>query len=99
MYRTLIHSSRFDEQLGALGDIKYLDAALTIVTMLIARRAEAFQRVPNTPNFYIAETARFVREDSMVPPLRILFSIENEHEVLLRGIMQIPPEESDFQFD
>ncbi len=97
-YRTLVHSSRYEEQLRAIGNVRYLDAALTVVIELIARKAEAFKRVPNLLNFYIVETAGYVREDFEVPPLRILFSIDNEDYVTLRGIMEIPPEESDFPF-
>jgi len=57
---------------------------LAAVCWTVEENPHAWPKVPGTERLYMAKTRRVTSAAGFVPMLRILFTVEDSHEVVLR---------------
>src|SRR5437660_281803 len=85
-YRTLVQDQLFTEQCQALGNPVHVDEALNGLSWALATKPEVYEIVPNTSRLRLAKTKPYQRGDTMIPALKVWFSIEDDTTVRLRAI-------------
>jgi hypothetical protein len=83
MPRRIIYLPEFDEQAKVLGGIQIVDQALRPIVDALERNPRAF-RVIETPWFRVRYAA--TRQVGNVPPLLIIFSIDEDDDVVMEWV-------------
>jgi hypothetical protein len=83
MPRRIIYLPEFDEQARVLGGIRLIDQVLRPVIDALERNPRAF-RVVETPWFRVRYAT--TRQVGNVPPLVVIFSIDEDDDVLMEWI-------------
>jgi hypothetical protein len=72
----LIEEKLFSKELQKIGNIKYVDEALSALYDLLSLSPEEFPIVAGTDRLRLTKTKAYEREGVIIPPLRIFFIIE-----------------------
>lgn len=89
--RSLIETELYSRQLLTLGDLPFVDEALSAVHWALATRPEDFKVIPGFQQLRVCKTQQVNRGNQMIPPLRIFFAPQGKTEVHLLYIEVIEP--------
>lgn len=96
-HRTITESALYTKQISQLGNVKDFDEALQGILWALSLNPGVFDQINGSASIRIAKTTGYRRNNIDLPPLRILFCIEDDDHVELLAIGVIPDEElSDF---
>ena len=83
---TLRESPAYTAQMATIGQVKHVDAALSVLTWAICESPEKFPFVPGFQPVRMAKTDKYLRDSVEIPPLRLWFKIENANVIELLSI-------------